>query len=176
MTSYHLDGTDLDAAYFLIRDSSVTLYWRTGVLDATVRELRDGGYLIVDVDASGWTVATDVRELGSALGFPGFKGASLDALHDHLRDVATHDHGTDPQATGTVLVVRGYDHFARHCAHPAQAVLDSFAHAAHLALLFGHRMICLVQSDDPDIHFDAIGSRGPRWNAAEASHASRHPD
>jgi Barstar (barnase inhibitor) len=128
VATYHVDGTDLDAAYFLIRDSYVTLYWRTGVLDATVRELRDGGYRIVDVDASGWTVATDVRQLGSALGFPDFKGGSLDALHDHLRDVATHDHGTDPEATGTVLVMRGYDHFARHCV--SHVVRTSVRHRA----------------------------------------------
>jgi hypothetical protein len=64
------------------------------------------------------TARADIRELGYALAFPDFRGDSLDAFEDHMRDVATHEHGTDRQAMGTVLVLRGYDHFARHCSWP----------------------------------------------------------
>ena len=36
-----------------------------------------------------------------------------------------------------------------------------------MAALIGHRMICLVQSDDPSIQFDPIGATPVLWNDAE---------
>jgi hypothetical protein len=64
--------------------------------------------------------------------------------------------------------------FARRCSYPALCVLSSFVHAARLALLFGHRMICLVQCDDPDTEFVGLEATSARWNDAEVSRASRH--
>jgi len=169
-----LDGDDLDVGYFLLRDGPVTLYRRTEVLEAALAQLRESAYHVVDVDASAWTAETDIRNLGDALAFPDFRGNSLDAFQDHMHDVATHEHGTDRHATGTVLVLRAYDSFARHCPWPARCVLSSFVHSAHVALLFGHRMICLVQSNDPNVEFRELSVTGARWNDAEVSFTSRH--
>jgi hypothetical protein len=170
-----LRGNDIDLGYFLMRDSPVTLYHRSELLTEVLAQLRGLGYYGIEVDASQWTQEADIRALGDALAFPNFQGTSLDAFHDHMRDVATHEYGTDPQATGTVLVLRGYDHFAQRCPYPARCVLSSFVHAARMALLFGHRMICLVQSDDPDTEFLGLETTSARWNDAEVSRVSRHP-
>jgi hypothetical protein len=34
-------------------------------------------------------------------------------------------------------------------------------------MLFGHRLLCLVQSNDPDIRFDVVGAAPVMWNPVE---------
>lgn len=52
-------------------------------------------------------------------------------------------------------------------------VLDIVADRARGAALFGHRIMALVQSDDPDIAFEPVGAMAVMWNAAEALDSSR---
>ncbi len=74
------------------------------------------------------------------------------------------------------MVFTGYDKFVAHCPHGAQATLDIFADQARGAALFGHRMCCLVQSDDPNIRFEPVGAMPVLWNDAEWLDSKRHPD
>jgi hypothetical protein len=107
------------------------------------------------------------RDIAAALDFPGYYGRNLDALNDCLRDVVTYDYGTSREATGLVLVFTGYDAFAGRCPRAAQTVLDILADRARSAALIGHRMCCLVQSNDPTIRFDPVGAMPVMWNDAE---------
>lgn len=106
--------------------------------------------------------------MATALDFPDYYGSNLAALNDCMNDVAYYEYGTSPEATGLVLVFIGYDKFAAHCAHAAQRTLDIVADNARSAILIGHRMLCLVQSDSPDIHFAPVGATPVLWNDAEA--------
>jgi hypothetical protein len=92
-----------------------------------------------------------------------------------MRDVVTFDYGTSPEATGLVLAFTGYDRFATHCPRAAQIVLDIMAVRARSAALIGHRMMCLVQTDDPNIEFDRVGAMPVMWNDAEWLDAKRRP-
>lgn len=76
---------------------------------------------------------------------------------------------------GTAIVLDRFDSYARRAGEDAQAVLDIFARSAGSGLLIGHRMLCLVQSDDPDIRFDRVGGADVLWNPAEFPVAKRHP-
>jgi hypothetical protein len=138
--------------------------------------VRGRGYQVVQVDTSRWTHQEDTRELGTALGFPDYNGRSLDALNDYLGDLASYEYIASRAATGLVLVLTGYDKFHARRPYQAQAILDIFAHQARMAALIGHRMICLLQSDEPNIHFDAIGATPVGWNDAEALAANRRHD
>jgi acetolactate synthase regulatory subunit len=161
-----------DVAYRLMMDGFVTLFWRPEVLGRVVGWLSDRGYQVVELDASRWATERDMhRDLAVALQFPDHYGHNLDALHDCMRDVVVYDYGWSPMATGLVLVFTGYDGFAQRCPRAAQTVLDIMADHGRSAALFGRRLMCLVQSDDQDIEFAAVGATAVEWNGSERAAA-----
>jgi hypothetical protein len=80
-----------------------------------------------------------------------------------------------PAESGTALVFRHFDVFARGDARLAQLVLDAIESTSRHHLLFGRRLIALVQSDDPRIRFEAVGSRPVNWNPREWLDETRPP-
>lgn len=158
MAPFDLDA-DLaeDRAFRLAMNSAVSIFWRA--LDETTTWLADHGYQVVRLDASGWAAQADFhRDIKAVLDFPDYYGNNLDAFNDCLRDVAMYAYGADRAATGTVLVFTGYDAFAGREPRAAQVILDIIARNARDAMLFGHRMLCLVQSDDPGLAFEPVGA------------------
>jgi hypothetical protein len=173
--SFDLD-TNLaeDRAFQLARNSVVTLFWRREVLAETVTWLAEHGYQLVRLDAGGWTTSADFHhDVKAALDFPDYYGHNLDAFNDCMRDVATYEYGATRDATGTVLVFTGYDAFAAREPRAAQVILDVIADAARRAMLVGHRMLCLAQSNDADIAFEPVGATPVLWNPAERQDALR---
>lgn len=169
MPSFKLeDVTSGRFDWALLKNGPVHLFGRANVLEAAISELAKAGYLIHDVDAGPWTSEGDMHDaLSSALSFPDYYGRNLDALNDCLSDVAYYSYGSREDTVGTVLVLRHFDRFGGLNRRSAHVLLDSYAGQARRALLIGHRMICLVQSDDPDISFEAVGSTTVMWNPAE---------
>lgn len=160
--------------FLLLRNTFVTMFWDTTILEPTVAWLGDHGYHVVPIDAAEWTDEADLhRDIAAALDFPDYYGENLDALNDCLRDVVSCDYGNDADATGFVLVLHHYDGFAAAAPRVAHAVLDIFADRARGALLIGRRMMCLVQSDDPRLTFPPVGAAPVLWNDAEWMNASR---
>jgi RNAse (barnase) inhibitor barstar len=162
--------------YRLVQDTFVTMFRDGGLLESTTGWLAGRGYQVVAVDAGGWLGEPDLhRDLALALRFPDYYGRNLDALNDCLRDVASWEYGADPTAAGLVLVLRHYDRFAARQPRAAHAVLDIFAARARGGALFGHRMMCLVQSDDPGLRFPPVGATPVMWNDAEWLDSGRGP-
>jgi hypothetical protein len=158
----------------LLRNGPVVLFRRPEVLDGTSAWLAEHGYRVVRLDARDWAGAADLhREIGAALGFPDHYGHNLDAFDECMTEVAAYGHGADRDATGTVLVLVRYDAFAAREPRVAQGVLDVVGSAARFAMLFGHRMLCLVQTDDPDLRFAPVGATPVAWNPDEATRAGR---
>lgn len=158
----------------LLQNGFVHLFWSQEVLENTVKALSDDGYQVVALDGSDWSSAEDaLSAIGESFEFPDYYGRNLDALGDCLGDVATFEYGADPQSTGTGLVLRHFDGFAESHADIAHALLDVFARCALMGALIGHRMLCLVQSDDPTIAFAPVGSMSVIWNPAETLNARR---
>ena len=163
-----------DLAFRLMSITSVTLFWRHRILDEATEWLREHGYQIIRLDASRWTADSDMhRDVAQALDFPDYYGHNLDALNDCMRDVVDHDYGWSPDATGLVLVFDRYDVYAAHSPRAAHVVLDILADRSRSALLFGHRMMVLVQSDDAQIRFEPVGATPVWWNDAEWLDANR---
>jgi len=163
-----------DRAFLLLRNSVVSLFWRHEVLDETLAWLTDHGYQLVRLDAAAWTTQAGFhRDIKAALDFPDYYGHNLDAFNDCMRDVSVYGYGASRDATGTVLVFTGYDAFAAREPRAAHVILDIITDTARRAMLFGHRMLCLVQSNDADIAFEPVGATPVLWNPAEWSDASR---
>ncbi len=60
-----------------------------------------------------------------------------------------------------------YDYVARQMPDVAWRVLDIIASQARYFLLFGRRLLALVQSDDPRLHFKPVGACPVDWNGRE---------
>jgi hypothetical protein len=152
----------------LVHNTFVTMFWRSSLLDETVDWLRSHGYDVVEFDADSWASAGDMfDDLAERLHFPDYFGRNLDALNDCMRDVASHEYGWHADATGLVIVLRAFDAFAAVDRRTAQIMLDIFADQARCAILIGNRIICLVQSNDPQLSFGPVGAMPVMWNDAE---------
>ena len=68
---------------------------------------------------------------------------------------------------GRVLVFHRYDAFAVKMPEIALTVLDIIETNSRLFLLFGKRLLTLLQSDDPQIQFNAVGGYSVMWNNRE---------
>ncbi|WP_084701709.1 barstar family protein [Streptacidiphilus anmyonensis] len=161
----------------LARDAFVTLYWRAQRFDEAADRLRRAGFAVVVLDASGWATA-DVfhADVAAALDFPDYYGRNLDAFNDCLRDVMGGEYGVPQGAEGLVLAFTHYDAFARACPREAHVVLDILADHARRAAVFGERLLCLVQSDDPHLRLEPVGAQPVPWNPHEWLDSSRRPE
>jgi hypothetical protein len=169
-----VDARRLD--FRLMFNSFVTLFWREHLLTEATEWMRTHGYTVKSLDAGGWNTDEDLhRDIATALDFPDYYGRNLNALNDCLRDVVDYAYGTTRDATGLLITFAGYDAFTRKRPRTAQIVLDIMADRAREAMLTGHRMLCLVQSDDPRIRFDPVGAMPVMWNHAEWLDAKRQP-
>ena len=112
-------------------------------------------------------------DLAERLQFPGYFGRNLDALNDCMRDVASGEYGWPADATGLVIILRAFDAFAAVDRRTAQIMLNIFTHQARSAVLVGNRLICLVQSNDPQLSFEPVGAMPVLWNDAELLSSSR---
>jgi RNAse (barnase) inhibitor barstar len=152
----------------ILQSGAVGLYHRHPVLTEDRAWLAAHGYRVYDLDAARWATAADFHaDVRRALALPAHYGANLAALVDAL--------GDPPLATQPLvaIVVRHFDAFARRERTFAQHLLGAIEDASRQALLFGRRLVALVQSDDPRIRFDRVGERPVCWNPKEASDASR---
>jgi RNAse (barnase) inhibitor barstar len=158
----------------LVHNTFVTMFWRSPLLDETIDWLRSHGYHVAEFDAGSWGSDADMYDdVALGLNFPDYFGRNLDALNDCMRDVASGDYGWDADATGLVIVLRAFDAFTAVDRRTAQIMLDIFADQARCAILIGHRIICLVQSDDPRLSFEAVGAMPVMWNDAEQLNSKR---
>lgn len=96
------------------------------------------------------------------LEFPHYYGQNLDAFDDCLSDIEITDEG------GRAFVFKRYDAFAERMPRVAWHVLDIIEKQPRMHLLFGKRLVSLVQTDNLHIKFDAVGCRGINWNHRES--------
>jgi hypothetical protein len=158
----------------LVQNTFVTLFWQSALLDETIEWLRSHAYDVVKFDTASWTSAAEMLDdVAAGLGFPDYFGRNLDALNDCMRDVASGEYGWRADATGLVIVLRGFDAFTSVDRRTAQILLDIFADQARCAILIGNRIICLVQSNDPRLSFDPVGALPVMWNDAEWLNSKR---
>lgn len=148
--------------FHILQSSSVAVFDGDELLEATLAWFNGAGYQVVPFECASWfTAAVAHADLKRGLGFPDYYGHNLDALDDCLYDVSAGEYGLDPDTTGLVVVLRGYDDLAARLPALAAALLDIVASRARGALLFGHRMLCFVRTDENVRTFPALGGGPP---------------
>lgn len=158
----------------LVHNTFVTMFWRSSLLDETLEWLRSHRYDVVEFDAASWASASEMfDDVAAGLHFPDYFGRNLNALNDCMRDVASGEYGWHTDATGLVIVIRRIDAFTSVDRRTAQILLDIFADQARCAILIGNRIICLVQSNDPQLSFEPVGAMPVMWNDAETLNSKR---
>lgn len=163
-----------DMDWDLVQDGFVTMFWNRDGLQTTVNWLSDHGYRVVVLDAADWVDPERLDDdIAAALDFPDWYGRNLNALSDCLGDVAEGAYGLPSDATGLALVLMNYDQFAAGDQMQAHKILDIYAYQARHAALIGHRMSCLIQSNDPELRLDPVGAQSVGWNSREHSDRSR---
>ncbi|MFJ6537012.1 barstar family protein [Paenarthrobacter sp. NPDC091711] len=154
--------------FLLVQNGFINLFHQQAILDEAMSWLRNHRYKVVQVDAAAWRSRGDLhQDLARALDFPDYYGSNLAALNDCLSDVAVQTYGWTATDTGLVLVIDGYETFEGKDASAAHHLLDIFARQATYAALFGHRMMCLVRTGDPELEIPPVGGVSVSWNHRE---------
>jgi len=97
------------------------------------------------------------KQLKAVLNFPDYYGRNMNALNECLSDLVIEE-------PGFLMVFSHYDNVPADFAY---AVLDAFADTSRLQILFGRKLITLVQVDDPHYSLPAVGACLPIWNRRE---------
>ena len=156
----------MNGAEFL--KAAMNLYFNPSLLDRDIAALRDAGYRILTVDASRWVdTAAMHRDLAQVFGFPAHYGRNWDALNDCLGDVRAFYWDLPAGTLRVVLALRRFDTFAANYPREAHFLLDIYAVNQREALIGGDHLICLVQSDDPNVQLAPVGATGAQWNRDE---------
>lgn len=136
----------------LLQNGSVHRYRDRFGLDTASAHLADLDYVVHRLDAGSWLdVAAMHTALATALFFPGYYGRNLDALNECLGDVGRYSYGSDSSSAGTVLAIAGFDSLLDIDRPTALGVLDIFARHARLSALYGHAMLCLIETVRDDL-------------------------
>ncbi len=163
-TSDTYDRVDWD----LLQRGPVNLYWRSEFLIDDSRWLEQHGYAVHTFDTSRWPTEIEMHlDISSALGFPEYYGRNLNALNDSLSDLAISDDG------GLALVLTHFDTFADRNPTIADALLGIITDNSRRALLFGKRLVALLQSDSPSFRTGPLGATFGNWNRREWQPSTR---
>lgn len=146
----------------LLERGAIALYYKSSVLSADLGWFRQAKYVVHEMNGVAWdTPAAFHADVQRSLGFPDYYSKNLASWIDCLAELPV------PDESGTVLVFRRYDVFAKAQPQLAQTILDSIECTARRLLLTGRRLLALVQSDDPRIRFERVGAVPVTWNPRE---------
>jgi RNAse (barnase) inhibitor barstar len=162
--------------WIVLRNGGVYLYWQQEILADDVTWLKSNGYRIIFFEAAEWQSANDWESeqlmhesLKAHLSFPDYYGKNLNALDECMLDDLV-----VPDSGGMALVLNRFDRFFKPVHNrasrergTAEVVLSIFAKAVQYHMLFGRRLLILVQSDDPKIEFGRLGGVAAMWNHRE---------
>ena len=161
-------GNRLD--WKILRDGSITLYWRRELFDEDLDWFRQQHYQVFSFDCERWASTEEMHaDFQRTLSFPAYYGRNLDAFNDCLGDLPVPDTG------GMAVALTRFDAYAKGpgatpiaSGRPeAEIVLDLLARASRHFLLTGRRFVTLVQTDDPRTRFDSLGCVSAHWNQRE---------
>jgi len=152
----------------LLQSSAVTLYHKASVLAQDVACLQQFGYRVYTLDAATWKSVADFHaEAKRQFAFPDYYASNLASWIDCLAELDV------PANGGVVIQLRHFDAFTKVEPQFAHTLLDSIESTSRRFLLFGQRLLALLQSDDPRIRFERIGAVPVNWNPREWLDADR---
>jgi hypothetical protein len=152
----------------LFADSSVVMYHSPAVLDADITILEEKGYNVFQFDCAEWESELEMyTDLQRKLSLP-YLTHGLDGLDELIWTLQIQD-------LGIVLVFRRFDSLLKTASFRPKTpwhLLDIVARNSRFHMLFGDRLMALVQTDDPNLQIEPLGGhsvvRNPReWTNSD---------
>jgi hypothetical protein len=154
----------------LFQSGAIVLYYREEWFDEDARWLAQHDYVVHHIDCgqhesfqAQMSAALSWSQLFSLEGWNG----NLNALNDGFR------HLEIPAEGGMAFCFKQFNLIKREDPQWAQGILDVIQCASYEYLLLGKRLLALVQSNNPRIHFGPVGAHTVQWNPREWFSASR---
>jgi hypothetical protein len=169
LTETGADGQEYERLdWSILSFGPVAMFRKDVVLADAIAWLERHGYTVAQAGCGACQSEQDVLwTIGQALGFHKWPSPNLNGFNDDCRHITVSEDG------GTAVVLRRFEQIAHQFPDFARKVLDIFAWASWDNLLFGRRLLCLVQSEDAWVQFGPVGGREPWWNAREWLNADR---
>ena len=163
--------------WLILRDGGIHLYWRREYLTEDTKWFANHDYDVFELACQTWESQDDMfSDFARVLRLPDYFGRNFDALDECTADLPLTEN------RGAVVVRSRFDAYAagtgsapmQRLKNEAEVVLDIIASASRFHLLNGNRLLALVQTDDPELRFGALGGSNPQWNRREWLSAKRH--
>lgn len=142
----------------ILQNGWSSLYCREDILEKDLSWFRDSSFSVIEMDCLGWSKMDIIHaSLRTALDFPDYYGDNWDALNDCLFDVAILE-------DGLVIVLR---HFDQVKIEWGLHIADIFANNSCRHLLFGRKLILLMQVSSRNFDLPKVGGCSVLWNDRE---------
>lgn len=136
---------------------AVGIVYDRAVLGSALSDLQARAYRVAAFDCRRWSDPLIAgQEIGAAVGMPDSLPRTLPTVGSYLQELARSDAPFGDLRLRMVLVLGVFDDFLARYRAEALQLLDELGQASRLALHFQHRIITLVQSDDPNLSFVAV--------------------
>jgi RNAse (barnase) inhibitor barstar len=145
----------------ILKDGPICLYHNDDILNKDFSWFNDNNFEVIDMNCQTWTKNNFHKKIKGAMFFPEYYGENLNAFHDCLSEM----HNT--KYRGLILIFRNFDNIVEQYRATSEGILDSIARTSREWLVDGHKLICLIQSNDPDLHLPELGGLSPAWNGSE---------
>jgi RNAse (barnase) inhibitor barstar len=153
--SHFLNGR-LDWA--ILQNGWSCLYCSEDILEKDLDWFGKSDFKVIEIDCSDWTNSNSIhRSLSKRLSFPDYYGNNLDALNDCLSEV-------DIPGEGLIVVFKHFDVVQKAI---GQSIADIFANNSRRHILFGRKLILLLQVSDRTFKMSNVGGSPILWNGTE---------
>ncbi len=142
----------------ILQNGWSSFYCKKGILNGDLAWFRSADFNIVEFECSDWDNSGAMhKSLKSKLLFPDYYGNNLDALNDCLSDL-------EISGEGLVVVLRNFDTVD---AEIRQKIAGIFANNSRRHILFGRKLILLIQVSRRDFSLAMVGGCSVLWNGSE---------
>jgi RNAse (barnase) inhibitor barstar len=146
----------------ILRDGAISLYFDSNALEEACAWFCEHNYHLYMFDCTQWRTQKDFYDAAiTILHLPDYCGDNLDSIKDCLWSMEV------PQEGGAAIIFSRFDILWQQWPIFSSNLLDVLEEQSRGFLLFGRRLIVLIQSDYPDISFQTTKIRHIALNPAE---------
>ena len=150
--------------WMILQNGWSSLYCKEDLLEKDLSWFRSAEFKIIEINCSAWNNTEVIhKSFKRALSFPDYYGNNLGALNDCLSDL-------DIPGEGLVVVLKRFDTVNQEI---GQKIADIFASNSRLHILFGRKLILLLQVSTLNFNLPDVGGSPILWNGAEISIAKK---
>ena len=160
---FKIGGEDR-ADWPLLQNGAINVYLKPSLFEQAISDLHALEYRIIRLAFE--SQRQFEAELSLALkwqeqfGYSPWNG-NLDALNDGFRDEPL------SSSDNTALCIENFQAYVREDEQAATGLLDIVESTSRDYLLFGKRLIALIQTNDPRFVRTGLGQRSTNWNPSE---------